>query len=63
VFSLVDYRLYLAPAWVRLSLKVVITVALTTVCFRFIENPGRIYLNDPRRRRVASRSWPSRCWW
>jgi hypothetical protein len=53
VFSLVDYKFFLASPWLRLGLKVVLTFAATLLCFRLIENPGRIYLNDPRRRPIA----------
>ena len=53
VFCFVDYRFYLASQLDRVVLKVVITLAATALCFYFIESPGRIYLNTPRRRGVA----------
>ncbi|HMF74651.1 MAG TPA: acyltransferase family protein [Bryobacteraceae bacterium] len=53
VFSLVDYKFYLASPFVRIVLKVVLTLAATTLCFFLIENPGRVFFNDPRRRRTA----------
>jgi hypothetical protein len=53
VFSLVDYRLYLASPAVRIGLKVVLSAAATALCFFWIENPGRVFLNHPGRRRMA----------
>jgi len=53
IFSLVDYRLYLASPLVRFGLKVGLSAASATVCFFFIENPGRAFLNQPSRRHIA----------
>jgi peptidoglycan/LPS O-acetylase OafA/YrhL len=53
VFSLVDYRFYLASPHVRLILKILVSGFLTTACFVFVEQPGRVYLNHPSRRRLA----------
>jgi peptidoglycan/LPS O-acetylase OafA/YrhL len=53
VFSFVDYKLYLAPSLVRVTLKVVLSAAGAALCFFFIENPGRVFLNQPSRRRLA----------
>jgi len=53
VCCFVDYKLYLASPQVRLALKIALSAAATALCFFFIENPGRVFLNDPRRRRLA----------
>jgi peptidoglycan/LPS O-acetylase OafA/YrhL len=53
IFSLVDYRFYLASPPVRIGLKLALSLAATVLCFFLIENPGRVFLNHPRRRRVA----------
>ena len=43
VFSLIDYKLYLASPLVRVSLKVAFTAATSGLCFFLIENPGRAF--------------------
>ena len=53
VFSFVDYKLYLASPMVRISLKVLLSAAAAALCFFFIERPGRVFLNHPRRRPLA----------
>ncbi|MCU1327985.1 MAG: acyltransferase 3 [Bryobacterales bacterium] len=53
IFSLVDYKFYLASASFRLGLKAVLTLAATTACFVLIEKPCRVFLNHPSRRRIA----------
>jgi peptidoglycan/LPS O-acetylase OafA/YrhL len=53
VFSFVDYKLYLSSPLVRISLKIVLSAAAAALCFFLIENPGRVFLNLPRRRRLA----------
>jgi len=53
VFSFVDYKLYLASPLVRIGLKVAFSAAAATLCFFLIESPGRVFLNHPRRRRLA----------
>jgi peptidoglycan/LPS O-acetylase OafA/YrhL len=53
IFCFVDYRLYLASPLLRMGLKVALTVAASTLCFVFIERPGRVFLNHPHRRRIA----------
>jgi peptidoglycan/LPS O-acetylase OafA/YrhL len=53
IFSFVDYKLYLASPLVRLGLKVGLSLAATAACFYLIENPGRVFLNQPHRRRMA----------
>ena len=53
VFSFVDYKLYLASPLVRISLKVALSAAAAALCFFFIERPGRVFLNHPRRRPLA----------
>jgi len=53
VFSFVDYKLYLASPLVRISLKVALSAAAAALCFFFIERPGRVFLNQPRRRPLA----------
>lgn len=53
VFSLVDYAGYRQPSGVRLALKIAVAAVLTVLSFRFVEQPGRAYLNHPRRRPIA----------
>jgi len=53
VFSLVDYKFYLASPVFRLVLKILISGLATSVCFFFIEGPSRTFLNHPSRRRLA----------
>lgn len=53
IYSLVDYRLYLAPEPVRLLLKIGLTIATAALCFFFLENPARIYLNQWKARPIA----------
>jgi len=53
VFSFVDYELYLQSPWVRIGMKIVLSAVASLLCFFLIENPGRVFLNHPRRRRTA----------
>ena len=53
IFCLVDYRLYLASPLCRMGLKVALSATASTLCFLFIERPGRVFLNQPRNRRIA----------
>jgi peptidoglycan/LPS O-acetylase OafA/YrhL len=53
VFSFVDYKLYLASPLVRISLKVALSAAASSLCFFFIERRGRVFLNHPSRRPLA----------
>jgi len=50
VFSFVDYKFYLTTSVVRVGLKVGLTFLATVLCFYYIESPGRVFLNHPRRR-------------
>ena len=53
VFSLVDYRFYLASPLFRLVLKVLLSTVATAICFFFIEKPSRKLLNHPSKQRLA----------
>lgn len=53
VFALVDYRFFMAPPAVRLTLKVVLSIGAATACFLAIEQPARVFFNAPARRRLA----------
>jgi peptidoglycan/LPS O-acetylase OafA/YrhL/ribosomal protein L21E len=53
VFSFVDYELYLQSPLVRIGSKIFLSAAASILCFFLIENPGRVFLNHPRRRRTA----------
>jgi len=53
IFSLVDYQLYWQPMLVRLALKVVLSFGAAATCHSFIERPGRTFLNQPAKRRLA----------
>jgi len=53
VFSLVDYKFYLASPAARIGLKVAVSLAGAASCFFLIENPSRAFLNHPSRRRIA----------
>jgi peptidoglycan/LPS O-acetylase OafA/YrhL len=50
VFSFIDYRFYLASPLFRTGLKVGLSLAATALCFYWIESPGRVFFNHPRRR-------------
>jgi peptidoglycan/LPS O-acetylase OafA/YrhL len=52
-FCMVDYELYSAPAQVRLTLKIGISLLLTIITFYLIENPARAALNAPSNRKLA----------
>lgn len=45
IFSLVDYRLYLASESVRLALKISLSLLAAIISLQFIENPARSFLN------------------
>lgn len=45
VFSLVDYRFFGAAGWVRLVVKVVVSVVLAVLSYRYLEGPARKVLN------------------
>jgi peptidoglycan/LPS O-acetylase OafA/YrhL len=53
VFSLVDYRLFLAPEPVRLALKIGLSFLAALCSFLLIETPVRRFLNQPKRRPIA----------
>jgi peptidoglycan/LPS O-acetylase OafA/YrhL len=53
IFSFVDYKLYLASPIVRVALKVFLSAVASSLCFFLIERPGKVHLNDPRRRPLA----------
>ncbi len=53
VFSLVDYKLYLASEPVRLSLKVGVSFFAAALSFLFIEKPARTFLNRSNNRTLA----------
>ena len=50
VFSFVDYTLFSEPEWLRVALKIVISVLLTWATYTLIEKPARQYLNIASRR-------------
>ncbi|ORE91098.1 membrane-located cell surface saccharide acetylase [Stappia sp. 22II-S9-Z10] len=50
VFSITDYALFASPDWLRLAIKVGLSVGLTVVTFFVLERPSRRYLNAPSRR-------------
>jgi hypothetical protein len=50
VFSFVDYRLFQSGDLLRSALKIVITLALTELSYRFVETRARRFLNQPARR-------------
>jgi peptidoglycan/LPS O-acetylase OafA/YrhL len=45
VFSLIDYRMYLASEPARLALKVGLSFLAAVLSFSLIENPARVFLN------------------
>ncbi|MDB6129304.1 MAG: acyltransferase 3 [Verrucomicrobiales bacterium] len=53
VFSLVDYKMYLASAPARVAIKVGLSILAATLSFLFIENPARKFFNSPKHRRLA----------
>lgn len=53
IFSLIDYRLYLASPAIRIVLKIFLTLALAVSCFFLIEKPCRLFFNHPSKRGLA----------
>ena len=53
IFCLVDYQLYFSSPWVRAVLKITLSAIASTLCYLFIESPGRVFLNRPSRRRLT----------
>lgn len=53
VFSLVDYQMYLAPEYVRLVLKIGLSILAAALSFWLIEKPARMYLNRRPQRALA----------
>jgi len=53
IFCLVDYQLYSASPIVRLLLKITLSAFASTLCYAFIESPGRVFLNQPAKRRLT----------
>lgn len=53
VFSLIDYQFYLASDEFRLVMKIGLSFLFALVGFRFIETPARIFLSQPKNRRIA----------
>ncbi len=53
VFSLIDYRFYLASDGTRLMLKIALSLLVAACSYYFIENPARNFLNQ-RRIRVGA---------
>jgi peptidoglycan/LPS O-acetylase OafA/YrhL len=53
VFCLVDYQLLMWNDLSRIALKVVLSVVLTLLSYRFVEQPARRFLNDPKRFKLA----------
>ncbi len=45
IFSLVDYKMYLAPEPARMVLKASLSFLAAVLSFRFIESPARLFLN------------------
>jgi len=53
IFCLVDYQLYFSSPLFRLLLKISLTALASTLCYAFIESPGRVFLNRPSNRRLT----------
>jgi peptidoglycan/LPS O-acetylase OafA/YrhL len=53
IFSFVDYQLYLTSESTRVILKISLSLTAAWLCFRFIENPARIFLTQQSRRKLA----------
>jgi peptidoglycan/LPS O-acetylase OafA/YrhL len=53
VFSLIDYQFYLASDALRFAMKIGFSFLLAFIGFRYIETPARIFLNQPKHRRIA----------
>lgn len=53
IFSIVDYRLYLASTATRMPLKLGLTVVATVATYYLVEKPARTFLNLPRNRVLA----------
>lgn len=53
IFSLVDYRFFLASEPIRLTLKIGLSFLAAALSFLLLETPSRRFLNQPKRRPVA----------
>ena len=53
VFSLVDYKMIFSSEIARLAIKISITLFATALTYKFIENPARSFLNQPKRRKLS----------
>jgi hypothetical protein len=53
VFSLIDYQFYLISDALRIAIKLVLSLLLAFIGFRYIETPARIFLNQPKHRKIA----------
>jgi hypothetical protein len=48
IFALVNYRLLQEDEWLRVLIKVTLTVACSIICYKLVENPVRYTLAKPR---------------
>jgi peptidoglycan/LPS O-acetylase OafA/YrhL len=53
IFALVDYQMLLAPEWLRLILKLTLTIGATLLSYFWIETPARGFLTQQKYRRFA----------
>ncbi len=53
VFALVDYGMFSEPEWLRLLLKVGISITGAVASYHLLENPVRVFLNRPARHRFS----------
>jgi peptidoglycan/LPS O-acetylase OafA/YrhL len=53
IFSLMDYRLFLASSSFRISLKILVCIVATLLSYKFVERPLRTYLSIRPRRSLA----------
>lgn len=53
VFSLVDYRYFGSGSFLRIALKLILSVVCAAVSYWFLEAPARLFLNADRNRKLA----------
>ena len=50
VFSITDYAFFTSPGWVRLFLKISLSIVLTALTYQLLERPSKRFLSAPSRR-------------
>lgn len=53
IFSLIDYQLFLASEYTRLTLKIILSLSAATLSFLIFESPLRLFLNSRKNMTLA----------